>query len=157
MDLVDLVMGRQPRSTAPVLPETIITKAPKGVTWTQVTTRADGHAVRAKLAKRHGRLRTKRGLIAFAPGRHYIVDYGGGDKAVARRDIFERVYKEVGVGKYEKRAEIVYRYFTLPYAVTVNTLEGPEAAKAGDWIMEGTEGELYPISPDQAREIYRTL
>lgn len=157
MDFVDLVIGRTPQREAPTLPSTIITKVPPGVTWTQVTARTQGRTVRAKLAKRQGRLRTKRGPIAYAPGRHYIIDYGHGDKAVARRDIFERIYLPVGGGKYEKRSEIVYRYFTLPYAVTVNTAEGPEAAKAGDWIMEGVEGELYPISPDRAREIYQTL
>lgn len=157
MDFVDLVIGRPPRPTSPRLPETVIVTPPKGVTWIQVTARAEGRTVRAKLVKRHGRLRTQRGVIAYAPERHYIVDYGHGDRAVARRDIFERVYRDVGGGKYEKRPEIVYRYFTLPYDVTVQTAEGPEAAKAGDWIMEGVEGELYPISPDHAREIYQTL
>lgn len=157
MNFADLVIGRSPRREAPVLPSILITTAPSGVTWTQVTARTQGRTVRAKLAKHHGHLRTKRGILPYAPGRHYIVDYGHGDKAVARRDIFERVYQLASPGKYEKRPEIVYRYFTLPHAVTVNTAEGPEAAKAGDWIMEGVEGELYPISPDRAREIYRTL
>jgi hypothetical protein len=157
MDFVNVVIGRPPRTKARPLPATVIATAPKGVTWTQVTARAQGRTVRAKLARRHGRLRTRRGVLAYAPGRHYIVDYGHGDRAVARRDIFERVYQDVGGGKFEKRPEIVYRYFTLPYDVTVNTAEGPELAKAGDWIMEGVEAELYPISPDRGREIYQTL
>jgi hypothetical protein len=157
MDFVNLVIGRPPRASAPRLPATIIVTPPKGVTWTQVTARAEGRKVRARLAKRSGRLRTRHGVVAYARGRHYIVDYGGGDRAVARRDIFERVYRDVGGGQYEKRPEVVYRYFTLPYDVTVQTAEGPEAAKAGDWIMEGIEGELYPIAPDRAREIYQTL
>lgn len=157
MDLVDLIIGRAPRSSAPTLPATIITTPPKNVMWTQVTARADGQTVRAKLAKNAGRLRTRRGVIAYLPGCHYIVDYGHDDRAVARRDIFERVYAPLGGGRYQKRPEIVYRYFTLPHDVTVNTAEGPERAKAGDWIMEGVGGELYPISPDRAREIYQTL
>lgn len=157
MDFVDLIIGRQTRSTAPVLPATIITKAPHGVTWTQVTTRADGQTVRARLVKRDGRLRTKHGVVSYQKERHYIVDYGGGDLAVARRDIFERIYTPLGGGRYEKRPEIIYRYFTLPYDVTVNTAEGPEATKAGDWIMEGVEGELYPIRPEHARRLYETL
>lgn len=157
MDIVDLIIGRQPTNAAPTLPQTVITKAPHGVTWTQVTTRADGQAGRAKLARRDGRLRTKHGVVSYLKDRHYIVDYGGGDRAVARRDIFERIYTPLGGGRYAKRAEIVYRYFTLPYDVTVNTAEGPEAAKAGDWIMEGIEGELYPIRPEHARKLYETL
>lgn len=157
MDILDLVIGRPPRRSAPPLPLKTISEPPAGVTWTQVTARAEGRTVRAQLAKRRGRLRTRRGVAAYAPGRHYIVDYGRGDRAVARRDIFERIYEPLGGGKYSKRPEIVYRYFTLPYAVTVNTAEGPEAAKAGDWIMEGIEGELYPIAPERGREIYQTL
>jgi hypothetical protein len=156
MDFADLVIGRPPRKW-PILPATVITTPPQGVTWTQVTARTEGRTVRARLAKRHGRLRTRRGVATYAPGRHYIVDYGHGDRAVARRDIFERVYRDVGGGKYEKRPEIAYRYFTLPYDVTVSTLEGPEIAKAGDWIMEGVDGELYPMTPERGREIYQTL
>lgn len=156
MDFVDLVIGRPPRKW-PTPPATVITAPPPGVTWTQVTARAEGRTVRARLAKRHGRLRTRRGFASYAPGRHYIVDYGHGDRAVARREIFERVYRDVGGGEYEKRPEIVYRYFTLPYDVTVSTLEGPEVAKAGDWIMEGVDGELYPMTPERGREIYQTL
>jgi hypothetical protein len=157
MDWVDLVIGRQSSSRRPEIPETVITKAPYGVTWTQVTTRADGQTVRARLANHSGRLRTKHGLVAYKKDRHYIVDYGGGDRAVARRDIFERIYIALGGGRYEKRPEIVYRYFTLPYDVTLNTAEGPVAARAGDWIMEGVEGELYPIRPEHARKLYETL
>ena len=156
MDFVDLVIGRPPRKW-PTLPATVMTAPPQGVTWTQVTARTVGRTVRARLAKRHGRLRTRRGLATYAPGRHYIVDYGHGDRPVARRDTFERVYRDVGGGKYEKRPEIVYRYFTLPYDVTVSTFEGPEIAKAGDWIMEGVDGELYPMTPERGREIYQTL
>ena len=157
MDFLNRVIGRAAKTEPPPLPSTIITKAPPGVTWTQVTARGDGRTVSAKLSTRYGRLRTKRGVASYAPGRHYIVNYGHGDRAVARRDIFERVYQAVGDGKYEKRSEITYRYFTLPHDVTVNTAEGPEAAKAGDWIMEGVEGELYPIAPERAREIYHSL
>lgn len=157
MDWIDLVIGRQPGALTPTLPELVITAAPKGVTWTQVTTRADGAIVRAKLAKRAGRLHTQHGVVSYQKERHYIVDYGHGDRAVARRDIFERIYTPLGGGRYAKRAEIVYRYFTLPYDVTVNTAEGPEAAKAGDWIMEGVEGKLYPIRPEHARKLYETL
>lgn len=157
MNIADLILGRAPQTKAPAPPETIITAAPPGVTWMHVTSIAKPRTVRARLAKSNGRLRTPRGLVAYAKGRHYIVDYGHRDRAVVRRDIFERVYDDLGGGKYAKRPEISYRYFTLPFAVTVNTAEGPEAAKAGDWIMEGTEGELYPIAPERAREIYESL
>lgn len=157
MNLADLLLGRTPRSKASAQPETIITKAPPGVTWIQVSSTAKPRTVRARLTKRYGRLRTPRGVLAYAPRRHYIVEYGHGERAVVRRDIFERIYQFLGGGAYQKRPEIAYRYFTLPYAVTVNTAEGPEVAKAGDWIMEGLDGELYPLNPARGREIYETL
>ena len=46
-----------------------------------------------------------------------------------------------GGGVYEKRPEIVNRYFTLPYDVAVKTAEGLERAKAGDWIIEGVASD----------------
>jgi hypothetical protein len=155
MDFVAAIVGRRPVTAAP-LPDKVIETPPKGVTWTEVRARPSARTVRAKLAKKRGVLRTARGPMAYQPGQHYIVHYGGGDRAVARRDMFERAYLAKGDGAYEKRPEIAYRYFTLPYEVAVKTAEGLEHAKAGDWIMEGGAGELYPISPDRAREIYET-
>jgi hypothetical protein len=31
--------------------------------------------------------------------------------------------------------------------VVINTLEGVMTASSGDWIIRGTEGELYPCKP----------
>jgi len=33
-------------------------------------------------------------------------------------------------------------------AVTIRTLEGDMTAQAGDWIIRGVKGELYPCKPD---------
>lgn len=35
-----------------------------------------------------------------------------------------------------------------------NTLEGIMTASAGDWIIRGTEGELYPCKPGIFESIY---
>jgi hypothetical protein len=95
--------------------------------------------------------------MRYRAGRHYIVNYGGGDRAVVRRDVFDRVYARKSAGVYEKRQEISYRYFTLPYDATIVTAEGPERAKAGDWIMEGVDGEMYPMTPQRGLELYEAL
>lgn len=39
-------------------------------------------------------------------------------------------------------------------AVFIGTLEGTMRADAGDWIIQGTAGEIYPIKPDRFRELY---
>lgn len=87
-------------------------------------------------------------------GRHYVVEHRDGDKARVRADIFKRTYRRVGLGRYAKRPDLTYRYFTFPHAVLVDTLEGMEIAEAGDWIMIGVAGELWPIPQEKAAEKY---
>ncbi len=36
----------------------------------------------------------------------------------------------------------------------INTLEGTMTASAGDWIIKGVKGELYPCKPDIFAETY---
>jgi hypothetical protein len=64
------------------------------------------------------------------------------------------MYEPLGGGLYRKRTDVILRYFTLKRRVVVQTLEGPQAARPGDWIMQGVAGELWPISPEKAREKY---
>jgi len=49
---------------------------------------------------------------------------------------------------------VLLRYFTLKQRVVVETLEGPQTAEPGDWIMQGVEGELWPVSPEKGAEKY---
>lgn len=159
MDLVDLIIGRALRRPTAAPPDGLprIAQAPERVTWIHVRARGAPRTVRARLAQRDGVLNTARGRARYRAGHHYIVDYGGGDRNVARRDVFERVYEKVGDNRFAKRPEIAYRYFILPYDAVIVTAEGEERAKAGDWIMEDVMGGLYPISPERARDIYQTL
>lgn len=71
-----------------------------------------------------------------------------------RGDIFERTYARVGEGWYTKRSDVVLRYFTLERPVTVETLEGLQRAAAGDWIVEGVAGELWPAPRKKALAKY---
>lgn len=41
--------------------------------------------------------------------------------------------------------------------MTVNTLEGPRTAHAGDYLMTGTRGEQWAIEPDKFAETYDVL
>lgn len=45
---------------------------------------------------------------------------------------------------------------TKIYAV-IPTLEGPHLAREGDWIIRGTEGELYPCKPSVFARKYEAV
>lgn len=134
----------------------VIDEAPPGVWWREVRPRGSGQTVTALGADRAGVLSTPRGPQAYSVG-DYIVSYGGDDEAVVRQDIFERTYRRIGEGVFRKRTDIVLRYFTLDRAVLVRGLEGLERAEAGDWIVEGVAGELWPIAAELARAKYQPV
>lgn len=93
-------------------------------------------------------------MLKARGGKDYIIDYGGGDRAVVRGDVFELTYARNSDGGYVKRPDIVLRYFTLNRPVMVETLEGPQRAAAGDWIMQGVAGELWPVPVKKALAKY---
>jgi hypothetical protein len=93
-------------------------------------------------------------MLRYRAGQHYIVEQKGGERSIVSRAVFERTYRARPDGSYEKRPEIEYRYFTLPYEAIIATPEGRQRAAAGDWIMQGVEGELWPLTPDRGAEIY---
>lgn len=39
----------------------------------------------------------------------------------------------------------------------VKTLEGTMMATPGDWIIRGTQGEMYPCKPDVFAEVYEAI
>jgi hypothetical protein len=126
------------------------------VVWRNIRPRASDAVVRAELARANGVIGTLRGDLRYEAGQHYIVYYGPGDRAPVRRAIFEQTYQRREDGLYQKRVDIVLRYFTLRYAVMVETLEGAELAQPGDWIVEGVTGELWPVSPQLGEQKYTT-
>lgn len=76
---------------------------------------------------------------------------------MVQRAMFERTYERQPNGSYAKRRDLEYRYFTLSHPCTVQTRKGAQRAGAGDWIMQGLEGELWPLSPRQGRRLYAPL
>jgi hypothetical protein len=140
MRVIDTIFGARPA------PPPLISAPPPDAVWHAVRPRANA-PVRARLATRNGALRTTGGLLHYRSGEHYIVTRRGGGASVVKRSIFEATYRRRSDGQCEKRTDIDYRYFVLPHPVIVATPEGRQRAAAGDWIMQGTEGELWPISP----------
>lgn len=46
---------------------------------------------------------------------------------------------------------------TGQFILLIETLEGPITARAGDWIIKGLKGEVYPCKPDIFAESYETV
>ncbi|MFT3728903.1 MAG: hypothetical protein QM759_13855 [Terricaulis sp.] len=146
MTLGEIIFGRRPQST-------FLTDAPAGVHWRQIRPKR-GPAIEAHLAQDNGFLRSPRGHMRYRVGKHYLITRQDGSQSVVKRPTFERTYQQRADGQFEKRTDITYRYFTLPDTVVVATLEGPQRADSGDWIVEGVDGELWPVKRERAREIY---
>jgi hypothetical protein len=138
------------------LDEQLLFVPPPGVAMTAVKPRGE-EIVSARLAKSDGAIESERGRLSFEAGKHYLVRYSNGDEAPVLKAIFERLYRRRIDGKYEKRRDVRLRYFTLPYAVRVMTMEGPRTAAPGDWIIEGVIGELYPAPAAVAESKYERI
>jgi hypothetical protein len=148
VNLFDAIFGERPKpKSEPLL------VAPSGVRLHKVRPK-ESPAKRAWIAEGDCHVDTEHGVLQARGGRDYVLAHGPGDHSVIRKDIFEETYEPLGGGLYRKRTDVILRYFTLKRRVVVQTLEGPQAAKPGDWIMQGVIGELWPVSPEKAREKY---
>jgi len=145
MNLGALVFGARPLRR--------ISAAPPGVKWRRIRPRRQA-PVEARLAETDCEVDTGAGVLRAEAGRHYVVRYADGSRAVVAADIFRRTYEPVGAGLYVKRTDLTLRYFTLPHRVIVETMEGDQTAQAGDWIVEGVTGELWPAPAAKAAEKY---
>jgi hypothetical protein len=148
MSVLKWIFGERPS------PLEIITHPPEGVEWRSAHPRA-GVVVRAQLAGKDGVLRSARGRMRYRKNTDYIVDREG-EHSVVSKDIFEKTYVRLDDGRWEKRTDIAYAYFTLPRTVTVATREGPQRADPGDWIIQGVEQELWPVARARAEQIYES-
>jgi len=145
MQLMQMIFGRRgpPR----------LAKPPKGVVWREIRPKQEGDPVAARLAEKNGVISSPRGHLRFRAGSDYIVTRPD-EQSVVSAKIFERTYQARPDGRYEKRTDVIYKYFTLPVPVNVATPEGPQIAAPGDWIIQGLDGELWPVTPERADAIY---
>jgi len=146
--IVDLLFGVRPK---PLLK---IESAPDNADWRHVRPRESGDIVQAALATKDQDVETSHGTLRARKGEDMIVTYKPGDQAVVRRVLFERTYEPARDG-FRKRVDVDLRYFTLDRPALVETLEGPQVAAPGDWIMEGTDGELWPVKKQEAKRKYK--
>ncbi len=147
MNLFTFVFGEKPRPR-------VVSEPPARANWKSVRAKAGQPPVKARRAEADTYVETGQGQLKARGGDDYIISYGPDDHAVISAKIFEATYEPAGEGLYRKRTDVVFRYFTLPYACIVETKEGPQRAKPGDWIMQGVEGEIWPIPVEKAEAKY---
>src|SRR5262245_44752230 len=104
MNVAEFIFGKRRRTT--------IDEAPDDVEWRHARPKPS-RPVSAWLAQSDCSVETGQGALKARGGKDYIVEYARGDRAVVRRDIFERTYALAGAGKFVKRTDVVLRYFVL--------------------------------------------
>ena len=132
----------------------VLEEAPPGAVWRDIRPKPNQPPVRARRAEADCTVSTSQGDMRARGGLDYIVTYDLDDHSVVRAEIFERTYEPLGGGLYRKRSDIKLRYFTLDRPVLVHTLEGDQKAAAGDWIVQGVTGELWPVPREKALRKY---
>ena len=162
--MVDLYSRPEAQSEAPPQDEEVVYAAPKDLPVVLSTpldapltaiSPKPSKPVRAELAKTSGEINTGTGVLRYEKGQHYIVRYSKDDTAPVERSIFESTYTRVGNGRYQKRDDLILFYFTFAGPVMVETREGMKRAEAGDWIVQGVEGELYCMPAKKGAQLYR--
>ncbi|HRE42934.1 MAG TPA: hypothetical protein PKY87_03065 [Terricaulis sp.] len=133
-----------------------IKNPPQNVDWRVIRPRAGQESVRAWRAEENSSVQTRVGALQARAGLDYIVEYEGGARAVVRGDIFERSYEPLGDGRFQKRRDVQMRAFTLDRPALVHTLEGPQEAEPGDWVIEGVVGEIWPVPRAAAVKKYES-
>jgi hypothetical protein len=111
--------------------------------------------VRAYIADEDGVIVSRDGqLVPYRAGGHYIIAAARHHCHPVPRTIFEATHRAVGPGQYCKRTDVVLRAVTAPFEVEIITTDGVVHAGAGDWIMIGPAGVVWPVPADHARETY---
>lgn len=86
-----------------------------------------------------------------------------GDWAVAedgkvwsvRDDIFRDTYEPAGPGRWQRKGRVQAR--PAQPGETVDTLEGPNTASDGDWIVRGERGEQWPVPAAEFARRYAAI
>lgn len=86
--------------------------------------------------------------------KHGIKGNRGTTAEVSKRDFLAA--DTLGAPEYEPRAVRV-KAMKMQDAFMVHTMEGRMAGKAGDYLVQGLEGELYPCAADIFERKYKVV
>jgi hypothetical protein len=70
-----------------------------------------------------------------------------------RNDIFHASYRRLQADKWERKETVLAR--SAQPGETIHTLDGPETAADGDWVIQGNRGEQWLVPSDEFRRRYR--
>ena len=69
-----------------------------------------------------------------------------------RDDIFQATYEHTGGSQWRRRGTVLAR--PAQHGEIIDTLEGPATAADGDWVVQGTDGEQWPVPGDKFAQRY---
>ena len=83
-----------------------------------------------------------------------VTDDGGAERSVAA-GVFESTHEKVHTGRYRRAGVVWARRATK--AEVISTLEGDVVANAGDWVVQGAQGEQWPVPDAHFQASYELL
>jgi len=87
------------------------------------------------------------------PGDWRVLDDGG--ERTVRDAAFRVSHEPLGRGRWRRTG--VYRAWQVGEELVLRTLEGRAVAEPGDWVVEGRDGERWPVSDAQFRRTYQAV
>lgn len=76
----------------------------------------------------------------------------GGESWSVRDGIFQNTYEHIDGRQWRRRGTVLAR--PAQYREIVDTLEGPTTAADGDWVVQGADGEQWPVPCDEFAQRY---
>lgn len=92
--------------------------------------------------------------LAARPGDWRVVDTEGNVRSVAK-SVFPKLYEPLGGGQFRRTGE--FRARQARTEESIETIEGTAVAHPGDWIVEGAEGEQWPVPAEQFERSYELI
>lgn len=86
------------------------------------------------------------------PGDWHVIDDAGGTRTISHPE-FQSSHEPLSDGRWRRVGSILA--WQTRESVIVRTLEGRATASPGDWVVEGTSGERWPVTDDRFRATYR--
>ncbi|MFT4127134.1 MAG: hypothetical protein QM662_13015 [Gordonia sp. (in: high G+C Gram-positive bacteria)] len=94
------------------------------------------------------------GEMSAQPGDWRVTDDAGSVRSVAAH-VFAKSYARIGPGRYRRVG--VFRAREVVGDEVIETLEGPAAAHPGDWVVEGSAGEQWPVPGEKFAQSYEEI
>jgi hypothetical protein len=80
-----------------------------------------------------------------------VIDERGDERSVAAK-VFDSTHEQIGPQRYRRSGTVLAR--RAAQREVVHTLEGDVVANDGDWIVQGGQGEQWPVPDEQFRRTY---